>query len=176
MSKTVTKPSLAGMLADLRAGRVVDATAIYINGQWTASDGDGTIQVFSPADESVIALVAEGSVSDVDKAVAAARAALPAWAALPPARRADYLQRVSDLLMERLEEFGELASRDVGAPLEASKLVQMGLPIFNFGFYANLARTYSFDSGQVGNSLIVKEPIGVVGCRPTSTPRCTTSA
>ena len=164
MSKTVTKPSLAGMLADLRAGRVVDATAIYINGQWTASDGDGTIQVFSPADESVIALVAEGSVSDVDKAVAAARAALPAWAALPPARRADYLQRVSDLLMERLEEFGELASRDVGAPLEASKLVQMGLPIFNFGFYANLARTYSFDSGQVGNSLILKEPIGVVGC------------
>ena len=125
MSKTVTKPSLAGMLADLRAGRVVDATAIYINGQWTASDGDGTIQVFSPADESVIALVAEGSVSDVDKAVAAARAALPAWAALPPARRADYLQRVSDLLMERLEEFGELASRDVGAPLEMHHAVEL---------------------------------------------------
>ncbi|MCW2616520.1 MAG: Betaine-aldehyde dehydrogenase [Frankiales bacterium] len=164
MTTSTAAPTVESMLATLREGGVVDATAIYVDGRWTASEGAGRIEVFSPADEQVIAHVAEGSTADVERAVAAARAALPAWAATPPAERADYLQRVGELLAERLEEFGELASRDVGAPLEASKLVQLGLPIFNFGFYADLARSYRFDGEQVGNSLIVKEPIGVVAC------------
>ena len=164
MTTSLTVPSVAAMLAALRAEQVVDATALYIDGQWVASDNGDSIDVFSPADEQVIAHVAAGSVGDVDRAVAAARAALPAWSATPPAERADLLQRIGDLLGERIEEFGELASRDVGAPLEASKLVQLGLPIFNFGFYAQLARTYRFEGEQVGNSLVVKEPIGVVGC------------
>ena len=164
MTISTSAPTVDSMLAVLREGQVVDATAIYIEGQWTSSEGDGRIEVFSPANEQVIAHVAEGAVSDVERAVAAARAALPAWSATPAAERADYLQRVSALLLERLEEFGELASRDVGAPLEASKLVQLGLPIFNFGFYADLARSYRFEGEQVGNSLIVKEPIGVVAC------------
>ena len=164
MPTSTTAPTIDSMLALLRDGQVVDATAIYLDGQWTSSEGDGRIEVFSPSSEQVIAYVAEGCVADVERAVAAARAALPAWAATPAAERADYLQRVSDLLLERLEQFGELASRDVGAPLEASKLVQLGLPIFNFGFYADLARSYRFEGEQVGNSLIVKEPIGVVAC------------
>ena len=164
MTTSITAPNVDSLLAQLRDGQVVDATAIYIDGQWTSSEAPGHIDVFSPSSEDVIARVAEGSATDVDRAVAAARAALPAWAATPAADRADYLQRVGDLLGERLEQFGELASRDVGAPLEASKLVQLGLPIFNFGFYAELARSYRFEGEQVGNSLIVKEPVGVVAC------------
>ena len=164
MTTSLTVPAVDAMLAALRADQVVDAMALYIDGQWVASDNGDAIDVFSPANEQVIAHVAAGSVGDVDRAVAAARAALPAWSATPPAERADFLKRIGDLLGERIEEFGELASRDVGAPLEASKLVQLGLPIFNFGFYADLARTYRFEGEQVGNSLIVKEPIGVVGC------------
>ena len=164
MTTSTTAPTVDSMLALLRDDKAVDATAIYIDGRWTTSEGDGRIEVFSPSSEQVIAYVAEGSVADVDRAVAAARAALPGWAATPAAERGDYLQRVSDLLLERLEQFGELASRDVGAPLEASKLVQLGLPIFNFGFYADLARSYRFEGEEVGNSLIVKEPIGVVAC------------
>ena len=164
MTTSATAPTVDDMLVQLREGRVVDATAIYVDGMWAPSAGSGRLEVFSPSSEQVIAYVAEGSTADVDRAVAAARAALPAWSATPAAERADYLQRVGDLLGERLEQFGELASRDVGAPLEASKLVQLGLPIFNFGFYADLARSYRFDGEQVGNSLIVKEPIGVVAC------------
>ena len=164
MTTSATAPTVDDMLVQLREGRVVDATAIYVDGMWAPSAGSGRLEVFSPSSEQVIAYVAEGSTADVDRAVAAARAALPAWSATPAAERADYLQRVCGLLGERLEQFGELASRDVGAPLEASKLVQLGLPIFNFGFYADLARSYRFDGEQVGNSLIVKEPIGVVAC------------
>jgi len=164
MTTSTTVPTVASLLAQLRDGQVVDATAIYVDGMWTSSDSAERIEVFSPSNEQVIAHVAKGSTVDVDRAVAAARAALAGWSATPAAERADFLQRVGELLLERLEEFGELASRDVGAPLEASKLVQLGLPIFNFGFYAELARSYQFEGEQVGNSLIVKEPIGVVAC------------
>ena len=161
---TVTVPTAANLLAALRADEVADATALYIDGQWTASDSDARIEVYSPATEQVIAQVADGSAADVDRAVAAARAALPAWSALSGAERGAYLKQVGDLIAARLDDFAEIASRDVGAPPEASKLVQLGLPMFNFGYYADLAASYDFSGEQVGNSLVVKEPIGVVAC------------
>ena len=164
MSDAVVKPTLKTMLDALRAGKVVDATAIYVDGEWTNSSGSGVIDVVGPATEDVIAQVASGSTGDVDRAVAAAKAAQPAWAATPAADRGSYLTKIQGIVLERLEEFAELASRDVGAPVEASKLVQMGLPIFNFGFYGDLAGSYNFDGEMIGNSLVTKEPIGVVGC------------
>lgn len=160
----VVAPTLEALLAQLRSGAVADASAIYTDGRWVPSEAAARIDVVSPATEQVIAVVAEGSAADVDRAVAAARAALPGWSATSAKERAAYLQRVGELLAERLDDFAELASRDVGAPPEASKLVQLGLPIFNFGHYADLARGYAFDGEQVGNSIIVKEPIGVVAC------------
>ena len=164
-SATSAQPtSTTAALAALRAGEVVDRSAIYIDGKWVPSEGAGRIEVLNPATEKVIAVVAEGTASDVDKAVAAARAAFPAWAARPAAERAAFLQQTSELLLARIEELAELTSQDVGAPLAAAKMVQLGLPIFNFGHYAELARTYDFDGYEVGNSLIVREPVGVVGC------------
>ena len=161
---TVNVPSADHLLEALRADEVADATAIYVDGEWVASEGSGVIDVLSPATENVIAQVADGATADVDRAVAAARAALPAWSALSGAERGAYLRKVGDLITSRLDDFAELASRDVGAPTEASKLVQLGLPMFNFGYYAELAASYDFDGTEVGNSLIVKEPIGVVAC------------
>ena len=148
----------------VQAGAVLDRSRLYIGGQWVASDGDGRIEVINPATEQVIAVVAEGTASDVDKAVAAARAALPAWSATSPSERADYLQRVSELLAERTDELALLLSQDMGMPVAFAKVVQVGLPTFNFGHYAELARTFPFEGQEVGNSLIVREPIGVVGC------------
>ena len=148
----------------VQAGAVLDRSRLYIGGQWVASDGDGRIEVINPATEQVIAVVAEGTASDVDKAVAAARAALPAWSATSPSERADYLQRVSELLAERTDELALLLSQDMGMPVAFAKVVQVGLPTFNFGHFAELARTFPFEGQEVGNSLIVREPIGVVGC------------
>ena len=136
----------------------------YIDGRWVPSEGAGRIEVHNPATEKVIAVVAEGTASDVDRAVAAARAAFPGWSARPPAERADLLARTGELLSARLEDLGKLAAQDVGAPLAAAKAVQIGLPIFNFGYYAELARNYDFGGREEGNSLIVREPVGVVGC------------
>ena len=146
------------------AGEVLDRTRLYIGGEWIASDGAGTIEVVNPATEQVIAIVAEGTATDVDKAVSAARAALPGWSATSPGERADYLQRTSELLAERTDELAALLSQDMGMPLAFAKVVQVGLPTFNFGHFAELARTFEFEGREVGNSLIVREPVGVVGC------------
>ena len=148
----------------LAAGDVLDCTLLYIDGAWVPSDGARRIEVRNPATEQVIAVVAEGTATDVDKAVAAARAALPAWSAAPPAERAGFLQRTADLLAERTDQLAELVSQDMGMPVAFAKVVQIGLPTFNFGHFAEIARTYDFDGQVVGNSLIVREPVGVVGC------------
>lgn len=168
MTSTVTSAppaqSLPAALAALRAGEILDRTAIYIGGSWLPSAGTDSIDVRNPATEQIIARVSAGAVPDVDKAVAAARAAFPGWSALPAADRAAYLQQTADLLAARLDGLGELASWDIGAPREAAKAVQLGLPIFNFGYYADLARRFDFAGEQIGNSLIVREPVGVVAC------------
>lgn len=161
---TAREHTLDGTLRALRAGEVLDRTELYIDGRWVASGGAGRIEVRNPATEEVIAHVAEGAVTDVDKAVAAARAAFPGWSARPAAERAAFLEQTSQLLAARVDELAERGSRDIGAPIEAVKGVQLGLPIFNFGFYADLARSYDFAGQEVGNSLVIKEPVGVVGC------------
>jgi aldehyde dehydrogenase (NAD+) len=142
---------------------VTDRTQIYVDGSWVPSQGPGAIDVLNPATEQVIARIADGVAADVDKAVAAARRAFPAWSALPPGARADYLQRVHELLVERTDEIGRLISEDMGMPVGFAKMIQVGLPTFNFGAYAELARTFAWEE-EVGNSLIVREPVGVVGC------------
>jgi len=143
---------------------VLDRTKIYINGAWVESAGTGRIDVLNPATGEVIAQVAEGTAADVDAAVAAARAAFPGWAALSPAERAGYLRKISAGLAARIEELGILMSQDVGTPVELSKAFQIGLPTFNFGFYGDLAEGFTGERGEVGNSTIVAEPVGVVGC------------
>jgi aldehyde dehydrogenase (NAD+) len=143
---------------------VLDRTALYIGGQWVASDGKDEIDVLNPATEQVIARVADGVATDVDRAVDAARAALPDWSARPPGERADYLEQAHQALVARTQEIAALISADMGMPLRPAAAVQVGLPAFNLANFARLARTFAFEGPEVGNSLIVREPIGVVGC------------
>lgn len=143
---------------------ILDRTSLYIDGQWVASDGLGRIDVVNPATEELLAQIADGTPVDVDRAVAAARAALPAWSARPPQERAEYLEKAHEALRARTAEIAALISADMGMPLRAAKAVQVGLPTFNLANFARLARTFPFEGPEIGNSLIVREPVGVVGC------------
>ena len=67
---------------------------LYINGQWVPSSGTDTLSVTDSATEEVIATIPEGTAADVDAAVAAAKAAFPAWSALPKEERAAYLMKI----------------------------------------------------------------------------------
>jgi aldehyde dehydrogenase (NAD+) len=154
-------PAGTGTPAD---SHVLDRTLLYIDGEWVASTGTDRIDVLNPATEEVIAQVAAGTSADVDRAVAAARRALPAWSARPPSERADYLEKAHEALVARTDEIAELISRDMGMPLRDAVSIQVGLPAFNLANFARLARSFTFDGPEVGNSLIVRESIGVVGC------------
>ncbi|MDI2127354.1 aldehyde dehydrogenase family protein [Yinghuangia seranimata] len=135
---------------------------IYIDGVWTPSSGTSVIEVVDPATERVHATVPQGTSEDVDRAVAAARRAFPAWAATPPAERAAHLAKVRDLLAERAAEMAEAVVRDLGAPAPLAQRVHVGLPIGVLGSYVRLAEEFAWEE-RIANSLVVREPVGVVG-------------
>lgn len=136
---------------------------IYINGAWVPSEGAGVLEVTNSATEEVIATIPDGTVGDVDKAVAAARAAFEGWSTLPKEKRADYLMKIHAGLEARTQEIAEAVAREVGMPVGLSTMIQVGLPKGNFAITAGLLSTYEFEE-QIGNSLVVREPFGVVGC------------
>jgi betaine-aldehyde dehydrogenase len=142
---------------------VLDRSKIYIDGAWVDSQGTGRIDVVNPATEEVIAVVADGTAEDVDRAAEAARAAFPAWSALSGEERGQYLRKAAGLVKERVDELAALVSSDMGMPVRLAKPVQIGMPLANLSAFAELAANYNFDAQEVGNSLIVREPIGVVG-------------
>ncbi|MFJ5556459.1 aldehyde dehydrogenase family protein [Streptomyces sp. NPDC093250] len=135
---------------------------MYIDGAWRPAAGPDVIEVVNPADEEVIATVPAGTAEDVDAAVRAARAALPAWAATPPAERAARLAALRDVLAARQEEIARTVTAELGAPPKFSATVHAGVPIAVAGSYAELAATYAFEE-RVGNSTVLHEPVGVVG-------------
>ncbi|MCM2517067.1 aldehyde dehydrogenase family protein [Streptomyces griseoincarnatus] len=134
---------------------------MYIDGAWRPAAGPDVIEVVSPADEQVIATVPAGTVEDVDAAVRAARAALPAWAATPPAERAARLAALRDQLHARGDEIAATVTAELGAPEKLSRTVHAGVPVAVAGSYAELASTYSFEE-KIGNSAVYHEPVGVV--------------
>src|SRR3954453_11338005 len=136
---------------------------IYINGRWVPSSGTDTIDVFDSLTESVMATVPSGVAADVDAAVAAAKAAFEPWAATPAQERAAYLGRIADGLDERTEELADLITREAGMPIDLCREIQVQAATYGFRQAARLAETFEFES-TIGNSLIVREPIGVVGC------------
>ena len=137
--------------------------AIYIDGQWIPSDGKKTLSVFDSTNEEVMATIPEGTASDVAKAAKAAKAAFISWSTTPPATRAKYLNAISDALAARMDEISSAITRETGMSKMLSNMIQVGLPIGSFKQAAVLAESFEFEK-QVGSSLVVREPIGVVGC------------
>ena len=136
---------------------------LYINGKWVPSNGAGTLSVTDSATEEVIATIPDGAASDVDAAVAAARAAFPAWNGLSKEDRAAFLMKIHAGLETRTDEIATIIAKEVGMPVWLSSMIQVGLPKGNFKTAADLLGSYQFEE-TVGNSLVVREAIGVVGC------------
>ncbi|HEX6417057.1 MAG TPA: aldehyde dehydrogenase family protein [Acidimicrobiales bacterium] len=135
---------------------------LYIDGAWVPSEGSGTIDVHDSTNGEVIATIPSGTAADVDRAVRAARAAFETWSATTPEERAKALTRVGEGLAARMDEIATVITREAGMPKWLSTIVQAGLPINSFNTAAQLAESYEYES-EVGNSLVVREPVGVVG-------------
>jgi aldehyde dehydrogenase (NAD+) len=141
---------------------MIQRDKFFIGGQWTAPASKETIDVHAAGTGEVMGKVPAGTEKDIDAAVAAARAAFDAWSATPAAKRAEYLQKISDGLKARAAELGSTIAQEVGMPIKLAGRIQAGLPIANFANYAKIASAYEFEK-KVGNSLVVQDPVGVVG-------------
>ncbi|HET6953232.1 MAG TPA: aldehyde dehydrogenase family protein [Acidimicrobiales bacterium] len=135
---------------------------IYIDGAWVPSSGSGTIDVHDSTNGEVIARIPEGTAADVDKAVQAARAAFETWSQTTPEERAKFCSRIGEGLAGRMDEIATVVTREAGMPKWLSLMIQAGLPINSFNTAAQLAESYEYEQA-LGNSLVVKEPVGVVG-------------
>ncbi len=135
---------------------------LFIGGGWVPSAGGGAIDVIDSTTEEVIGSVPEGTAADVDAAVAAAAGAFPAWSATPLAERVALLTAVSEALAARTDPLADLITHEVGMPRILSQLVQVGLPVATFASMAGVTASFPWEQ-SIGNSLVVREPVGVVG-------------
>ena len=133
----------------------------FIGGQWVAPSTKETIDVHNAGTGAVMGKVPAGGEQDAQAAVAAACAALEGWSQTPVEKRCEFLQKISDGLKARADEIARTVAQEVGMPVKLSARIQAGLPIANFANYAKLAREFKFEE-RVGNSLVVREPVGVV--------------
>lgn len=137
-----------------------------VAGERTASVGGELAEVIAPATEEVIARVPRGTAHDVERAVAAAQAAAPAWGRTTPAERALALLRLADRLEEHAAELADLEALNAGKP-RAAAADELPLCADHLRFFAGAART--LEGKAAGEylagytSYVRREPIGVVG-------------
>jgi betaine-aldehyde dehydrogenase len=141
-------------------------TRLLIGGEQTAGTGPA-LAVENPYSEETIASVALPSAEQVDAAVSAAREAAPPWAATPGVERAEMLHEVATRLRERTDALAEMMTREGGKPLIENS-DEVGWTAACFDYYAEIGRNSAgrvippIESTQL--ALVLKEPVGVVGC------------
>ena len=138
----------------------------FVGGKWVdAVDGD-TMEVLNPATGETIAEVPRGTQADVDRAVKAAKDALPEWLESTPGERAEALLKVADALEENADELAQLESQNVGKPLSYAK-DEMPVSADNIRFFAGAARLLEGKSAgeymRGYTSMVRREPLGIVG-------------
>jgi len=135
---------------------------LYIDGAWVVPVRTDTIDVLDSTTEEVIGTIPRGTAADVDRAILAARAAFEGWARTSAPERARYTSRIAEALGARMTEISQLIAREVGTPVNLSTIIQVGLPIATFASMADLVGQVPWEE-TVGNSTVVREPVGVVG-------------
>ncbi|MEA2403724.1 MAG: aldehyde dehydrogenase [Thermoleophilaceae bacterium] len=141
----------------------INRDRLYIGGEWVEPSGGGTIDVIDATTEQMMGSVPEGDAADLDRAVAAARAAFEGWSQTPLEERVAACQAIAQGLSARSEEIAALVAREVGMPMPLSVMIQAGLPTMSFAAIPEVVRDTVWEE-QVGNALVVREPVGVVGC------------
>ncbi|MGV0806602.1 aldehyde dehydrogenase family protein [Mycolicibacterium setense] len=133
----------------------------WIDGLPVPSTGE-RIEVVNPATGAVVGTVPAGTAEDVDGAVRAAQAAFAGWSTTSLADRTKILERISEGLAARSEQIAHTVTTEMGSPITFSRAVQAGLPVGVSATIAAIARDFHWEE-EIGNSLVVREPIGVVG-------------
>ena len=139
-----------------------NARKFYINGAWVEPSTTDTLDVINPATEKPIASIAMGGAADVDAAVTAAKAAFETFSQSSVEKRIALLDKITELIGARSEEFASTISSEMGAPGGLAKAAQAPTGLMHFATAAQILRSYEFEE-QHENYLLVKQPAGVVG-------------
>ena len=138
----------------------------FVGGKSVDAVDGGTMEVLNPATGEVIAEVPQGTQADVDRAVEAAKEALPEWLETTPGERAEALLKLAAVIDENTEELAEIESRNVGKPLSYAR-DEMPVSADNIRFFAGAARLLEGKaSGEYMRgytSMLRREPVGIVG-------------
>ncbi len=134
----------------------------YINGEWVEPQTQTTLEVINPATEAPIAEIAMGTPAEVDAAVAAAHEAFASYSQTSVEYRVNLLNRITELLKARSEQLAQTISAEMGAPKGLAKAAQAPTGVAHFATMARILSSYEFEE-TLGKSLVVKEPVGVVG-------------
>jgi acyl-CoA reductase-like NAD-dependent aldehyde dehydrogenase len=147
--------------------RLMYRRELFVGGAWEAPATGRSVDVVSPSTEEVVGSVPAASPADVDRAVAAARAAFDSgpWPLMSPAERASALSRVADGLRKREAEIAGITVDEMGCAISAAPQAQTGFTATLFDYYASLAASYPFERTVVDGArggLVTSEPAGVV--------------
>ena len=138
----------------------------FVGGEWVDAVEGETAEVLNPATGETIAEVPQGSQADVDRAVEAAKRALPEWLETTPQERSELLLALAAALDEHAEELAALESQNVGKPLPAAR-DELPVCADNLRFFAGAARCLEGRSAgeymRGYTSILRREPIGIVG-------------
>lgn len=139
---------------------------LLINGEWVAAENGAEFETFNPATGEKLAVCANASAADVDRAVKAAAAAQPLWAAKSPQERAAIMLKIADRIDERAAELAAVETLDNGKPIRETTLVDVPLSSDHFRYFAGCLRADEGEAVMIDDntlSIILREPIGVVG-------------
>ncbi|MGI9220410.1 MAG: aldehyde dehydrogenase family protein [Woeseiaceae bacterium] len=139
-----------------------NADKFYINGEWVAPSTSDSCDVINPATEKPIAKIAMGGKADVDKAVAAAKAAFETFSKTSVEERVDLLGRIIAAYKARMGEIAETVSQEMGAPMGLANAAQAPAGLGHLIFAKKALEKYEFVE-DIGTSRVVREPIGVCG-------------
>jgi 1-pyrroline dehydrogenase len=138
----------------------------FVGGEWVDAVEGGTMEVLNPATGETIAEVPRGTQADVDRAVEAAKKALPEWLETTPQERSEALLKLAAAIDEHTEELAELESQNVGKPLSYAR-DEMPVSADNIRFFAGAARLLEGKSAgeymKGYTSMVRREPLGIVG-------------
>ena len=138
------------------------AKHFYIDGQWVDPIKPAQLDVIDPSTEEAYVQISVGSAADVDRAVAAAKAAFPSFARTSRKERLDLLRAILAEYNKRRDDVGDAISREMGAPLEFARTIQAGRGTAHLERMISVLETYPFEAVE-GTTLITREPIGVCG-------------
>jgi aldehyde dehydrogenase (NAD+) len=139
-----------------------NSTKFYIDGEWVDPVRPNLREIINPATEEVVGRISGGSAADVDRAVAAARRAFPAFAATTVEERIALLKRIIEVVEPRLPEFSATMTAEMGSPVTFCNEVQIFRMMENFHEMITTLRKFEFE-WDLDGSLIRREPIGVCG-------------